>query len=74
MVEGTYVVVNVMLSLMIVMSPPPALCNISVRTVVKLCMSSAYARTGALGGGMSAVYMLNNVGERMSFCGTSDLN
>ena len=30
------VVVNVMLSLMSVMSPPPALCNLSVRTVVKL--------------------------------------
>ena len=35
--EGMYVVVNVMLSLMSVMSPPPALCNLSVRTVVKLC-------------------------------------
>ena len=33
MVEGMYVVVNVMLSLMSVMSTPPALCNISVRTV-----------------------------------------
>ena len=31
------VVVNVMLSLMSVMSPPPALCNLSVSTVVKLC-------------------------------------
>ena len=30
MVEGMYVVVNVTLSLMSVMSPPPALCNISV--------------------------------------------
>ena len=37
MVEGMSVVVNVMLSLMSVMSSPPALCNISVRTVVKLC-------------------------------------
>ena len=37
MVEGMSVVVNVMLSLMSVMSPPPALCNLSVRTVVKLC-------------------------------------
>ena len=37
MVEGISVVVNVMLSLMSVMSPPPALCNPSVRTVVKLC-------------------------------------
>ena len=31
-VEGMSVVVNVMLSLMSVMSPPPALCNLSVRT------------------------------------------
>ena len=38
MVKGLYVVVNVMLSLMSVMSPPPALCNVSTRTVVKLCM------------------------------------
>ena len=36
-VEGMSVVVNVMLSLMSVMSPPPALCNLSVRTDVKLC-------------------------------------
>ena len=36
MVEGVFVVVNVILSLMSVMSPPTALCNISVRTVVKL--------------------------------------
>ena len=39
-VEGMYVVVNVMLSLMSVISPPPALCNLSVRTVVKLCTFS----------------------------------
>ena len=37
MVDGMYVVVNVMVSLMSVMSPPPALCNLSVRTAVKLC-------------------------------------
>ena len=37
MVEGMSVVMNVMLSQMSVMSPPPALCNLSVRTVVKLC-------------------------------------
>ena len=37
MVECMAVVVNVMLSLMSVMSPPPALYNLSVRTVVKLC-------------------------------------
>ena len=37
-VEGMSVVVNVMLSLMSVMSPPPALCNLSVHTAVKLCI------------------------------------
>ena len=36
-VEGMSLVVNVMLSLMNVMSPPPALCNLLVRTAVKLC-------------------------------------
>ena len=36
-VEGMSIVVNVMLSLMSVMSPPPALCNLSVRIAVKLC-------------------------------------
>ena len=35
-VEGMSVVVNVMLSLMNVMCPPPALCNLSVHTAVKL--------------------------------------
>ena len=37
MVEDMSVVANVMLSLMSVMSPPPALCNLSVRAVMKLC-------------------------------------
>ena len=40
MVEGMSVVMNVMnvmLSLISVMSQPPALCNLSARTVVKLC-------------------------------------
>ena len=37
-VEGMSVVVNVMLSLMSVMSLLPALCNLSVRTAVKLCI------------------------------------
>ena len=36
MVNGISVVVNVMLSLMSEMSPSPALCNLSLRTVVKL--------------------------------------
>ena len=42
-VEGMSVVVNVMLSLMSVMSPPPALCNLSVRTDVKLCIFGVLA-------------------------------
>ena len=42
-VEGMTVVVNVMLSLMSVMSPPPALCNLSVRTDVKLCIFGVLA-------------------------------
>ena len=41
-VEGMSVV-NVMLSLMSVMSPPPALCNLSVRTAVKLCILGVLA-------------------------------
>ena len=43
MVEGMSVVVNVMLSLMSVMSPPPVLCNLSARTVVKLCTLGGFA-------------------------------
>ena len=42
-VEGMLVVANVMLSLMSVMSPPPALCNLSVRTAVKLCILGVLA-------------------------------
>ena len=40
---------DVMLSLMSVMSPPPAVCNLSVRTDVKLCIF------GVLALGMSLV-------------------
>ena len=43
MVEGMPVVVNVMLSLMSVMNPPPALCNLLVRTVLKLCTLGVFA-------------------------------
>ena len=43
MVECMSVVVNVMLFLMSVMSPPPALCNLSARTVVKLCILGVFA-------------------------------
>ena len=43
MVKGMSLVVNVMLSLMSVMSTPPALCKLSVRTVVKLCTLGVFA-------------------------------
>ena len=48
MVEGMSVVVNVMLFLMSVMSLPPVLCNLSARTVVKLC-TLGVCFTGELG-------------------------
>ena len=43
MVEGISVVVNVMLSLMSVMSPLHVLCDLSVHTVVKLCILGVFA-------------------------------
>ena len=43
MVKCMFVVVNVMLLLMSVMSPPPALCNLSARTVVTLCTLAIFA-------------------------------
>ena len=43
MVEGMIVVVNVMLSLMSVLSPLPALCDLSVCTVVRLCTFGVFA-------------------------------
>ena len=51
MVEGMSVVVNVMLFLMSVMSLPPALCNLSLRTVLKLCT------LGVLALGVSLVFL-----------------
>ena len=48
-VEGMSVVVSVMLSLMSVISPPPALCNLSVRTAVKLCILGVFGFRGELG-------------------------
>ena len=42
-VKGRSGAVNVMLSLMSVMRPPPALCNLSVRTDVKLCILGVLA-------------------------------
>ena len=49
MVECIYDVVNVTLSLMSVMSPPPALCNLSARMVVKLCTLGVFYFRGELG-------------------------
>ena len=43
MVEGMSVVVNVVLSLMNVMSPPPVLYDLSARKVVKLCTLGVFA-------------------------------
>ena len=37
MIEGMYGERHVMLSLISVINPPPALCNLSARTVVKVC-------------------------------------
>ena len=48
MVEGMSVVVNVILSIMSVMSPPPAFCNLSARTVVKLCIFGVFALGASL--------------------------
>ena len=42
-VDGMSVIVNVMLSLVSVLSPPPALCNLSVHTAVKLCVLGVLA-------------------------------
>ena len=41
-VEGMSVVVNVIVSLMSVMSPPPTLCNLWLRTAVKLCILGVF--------------------------------
>ena len=43
MVEGMSVVVNIMLSIMSVMSPSSALCNLSACTVVKLRTLGVFA-------------------------------
>ena len=48
MVESMSVVVNVMLSLMCVMSQPHSLCNLSMHMVVKLCTLGVFFR-GELG-------------------------
>ena len=45
MVDGMPVVVNAMLSLMSVISPPPVFCNLSARPVVKLCTLGVFFRS-----------------------------
>ena len=42
-VEILSVVVSVMLSLISVMRPPPALCNLSARKVLRLCTIGVFA-------------------------------
>ena len=42
-INGRRYVLNVMLPIMSVMIPPAALCNLSVRTVVKLCTLGVFA-------------------------------
>ena len=61
--------VNVMLSLMSVMSPPPALCNLSVRTVVKLCTLGVLALgvIGFLNCGDICVCVVNKQFELFEF-------
>ena len=49
MVEGMLPVVNVMLSLMSVKGPSPALCNLSARTVVKFMYFGCVCVRGELG-------------------------
>ena len=48
MVAGVSFVVNAMLFLMSVMSPPPDLCGLSARTVVKLCTFGVLALGASL--------------------------
>ena len=43
MIECMSVVVNVMLSVVGVRSPPPALCSLLVRAVVRLCTLGVFA-------------------------------
>ena len=49
MIEGMFVVVNVMLSLMSAVSPSSAMCNLTVNMVVKLCTFWSVCFMGELG-------------------------
>ena len=67
MIECMPVVVNVMLYLMSMMSPPPALCNLTLRTVVKFC---TFGFRGELGfQNCDDIYMcvVNKEFERLEF-------
>ena len=70
-VEGMYVVVNVMLSLMSVMSPPPALCNLSVRTDVKLCIVGFRGELGFLNCDDVCMCVVNKQFELLEFVSES---
>ena len=70
MVEGMSVAVNVMLSLISVMSPPPALCDLSLRTVVKLCILGVLALEVSL---VSWMVMMSACVSCMSVCSSSSL-
>ena len=70
-VEGMSVVVNVMLSLMIVMSPPPALCNLSVRTDVKLCSFGFRGELGFLNCDDVCMCVVNKQFELLEFVSES---
>ena len=70
MVEGMSVVVNVMLSLMSVMSPPPALVQYVGVTVVKLCTLGVFGSWGELGFlncDDICMYVVNNQFELLEF-------
>ena len=70
-VEGMSVVVNVMLSLMSVMSPPPALCNLSVRTAVKLCSFGFRGELGFLNCDDVCMCVVNKQFEFLEFVSES---
>ena len=70
MVEGMSVVVNVMVYLVSLLSPSPALCNLSLRTVVKLCTLSVLTlrvKLGFLNGDDICMCVVNKQFERFEF-------
>ena len=69
MVECMSVVVNVMLSLISVLSTPHALCNLSARTMVKLCTVCVFALGVSLVFriGMISMHVVNKQFELLEF-------